>query len=490
MRLLRGFLLIAWLVPLHAQIQIGGGTCTTSTLSGTYFYLLSGSVQSPGGYYAYAELGKLVADGHGNVSGQSRSSLGGVLTNNTLAGTYVVQGSCSGTMSLTFDGQAESPITFLLTNGGLAAVVAFSTPGQVVVGRAYRQTAQTGSIQCRSASLSGAYGFLLTGVSALSGSTAEYYSDAGNVVSDGGGNLTSQDVVNLGGTTSQLQATGTYSISNDCTGTAKLSSQTGGGNYYFAVAGDGQTVLFMETDPGATVAGTAQPQFAAPPQAVVNAASYAPGALSPGALFSIFGSGLSSKTASATTLPLPGTLASTQVRVNGEVAPLLFVSPGQINAQVPFDVSTGQPVALTVTNGGTQSNAVALSVHPGAPGIFEYGKNQAIVQNPDYALNSASAPAHPGDVVVAYLTGGGPVTPAGPLVTGGPAPNGISPTTLNYSISVGGQSVTQYYLGLTSGFVGLYQTNFKVPKVAAGNYPLVINVNGVLSNAPIISIAP
>ena len=125
--------------------------------------------------------GKLVADGHGNVSGQSRSSLGGVLTNNTLAGTYVVQGSCSGTMSLTFDGQAESPITFLLTNGGLAAVVAFSTPGQVVVGRAYRQTAQTGSIQCRSASLSGAYGFLLTGVSALSGSTAEYYSDAGNV---------------------------------------------------------------------------------------------------------------------------------------------------------------------------------------------------------------------------------------------------------------------------------------------------------------------
>ena len=92
--------------------------------------------------------------------------------------------------------------------------------------------------------------------------------------------------------------------------------------------------------------------------------------------------------------------------------------------------------------------------------------------------------------MVAYLTGGGPVTPAGPLVTGGPAPNGISPTTLNYSISVGGQSVTQYYLGLTSGFVGLYQTNFKVPKVAAGNYPLVINVNGVLSNAPIISIAP
>jgi uncharacterized protein (TIGR03437 family) len=129
-------------------------------------------------------------------------------------------------------------------------------------------------------------------------------------------------------------------------------------------------------------------------------------------------------------------------------------------------------------------------VNPGAPGIFEYGQNRAIVQNPDYSLNSAADPAHPGDVVVAYLTGGGSVTPAGPLATGGAAPNGVSPTTLGYSISVGGQQVTQYYLGLTPGFVGLYQANFKVPNVAAGDYPLVITVNGVSSNAPVVSIAP
>lgn len=489
MKCFRGLPLIALLVPLHAQTQIGGGTCSTSTLSGTYFYLVSGSVLSQGSYYAYAELGKLVANGQGNVSGQSQSSLGGVLTNNTLVGTYSVQGNCSGSMSLSVNGQAQSPITFQITNGGLAAVVAFSTPGEVVVGRAYRQTAQAGSIQCSSGSLTGAYGYLLTGVASVSGSAA-YYSDAGSVASDGSGNLTSQSVVNFGGTTAQLQATGTYSIASDCTGTAQLSSQAGSANYYFAVAGDGQSVLFIETDAGTTVAGTAQPQFSAPQQAVVNAASYAPRALSPGALFSIFGTGLSQQTASATTIPLPGSLASTQVRVNGEVAPLLYVSPGQINAQMPLDVSTGQPVSLSVTSGQTQSNAVALSVNPGVPGIFEYGQNRAIVQNPDYSLNSDTDPAHPGDVAVAYLTGGGPVTPAGPLATGGPAPNGVSPTTLQYSISVGGQPVTPYYLGLTPGFVGLYQANFKVPNVAAGDYPLVITVNGVSSNAPVVSIAP
>ncbi len=488
MKCFRGLPLIALLVPLHAQTQIGGGTCSTSTLSGTYFYVLGGSVQSQGGYYAYAELGKLVANGQGNVSGQSQSSLGGVLTNYTLAGTYSVQGNCSGSMSLSVNGQAQSPISFQITNGGLAAVVAFSTPGEVVTGRAFRQTAQAGSIQCSTGSLTGAYGYLLTGVTSVSGSTA-YYSNAGSVVSDGGGNLTSQSVVNFGGTTAQLQAAGTYSLTSDCTGTAQLSSASGSGNYFFAVAEDGQSVLFIETDAGTTVAGSAQPQFSAPQAAILNSASFAQRALSPGALFSIFGSGLASKTTSATTIPLPGTLASTQVHVNGEVAPLLYVSPTQINAQMPLDVSTGQPVSLSVTSGSAQSNAVTVGVIPGAPGIFEYGENRAIVQNPDYSLNSDANPAHPGEVVMAYLTGGGLVTPAGPLATGGAAPNGPSPTTLNYSISVAGQGVTQYYLGLSPGFVGLYQANFLVPQVAAGDYPLVITVNGVPSNAPLLSIA-
>jgi uncharacterized protein (TIGR03437 family) len=473
---------------LQAQTQIGGGTCTTSTLNGTYFYLLSGTVLSQGSYYAYAGLGKLVANGQGSVSGQSQASLGGSLASYSLAGTYNVQGNCSGTMSLSVNGVATSPIAFQITNGGLGLVVAFSTPGEVVVGRGYRQTAQAGSIQCTIGSLTGAYGYLLTGVTSASGSTL-YYSDAGSVVSDGGGNLTSQDVVNLGGTTVNLQATGSYSISSDCTGNAQLTSQSGSGNYFFAVAEDGQALLFMETDAGTTVAGTAQPQFQAPQGAVSNSASFAP-ALSPGALFSIFGSGLSQQTASATTIPLPGALASTQVRVNGEVAPLLYVSPNQINAQMPLGVSTGQPATLSVTSGLGRSNAVAVNVTPGAPGIFEYGQSRAIVQNPDSSLNSDADPAHPGDIVVAYLTGGGPVTPAGPLATGGPAPNGPSPTTLNYSISVGGQPVTQYYLGLTPGFVGLYQANFQVPNVASGDYPLVITVNGASSNAPVLSIAP
>ena len=76
-------------------------------------------------------------------------------------------------------------------------------------------------------------------------------------------------------------------------------------NYIFAVAEDGGSVPFLKIDPNTAVSGVALPQAAAPQQAVVNGASFAPRRLAPGSLFSIFGAGLSQQTTSATTLPLP-----------------------------------------------------------------------------------------------------------------------------------------------------------------------------------------
>jgi uncharacterized protein (TIGR03437 family) len=111
--------------------------------------------------------------------------------------------------------------------------------------------------------------------------------------------------------------------------------------------------------------------------------------------------------------------------VNGQAAPLFYVGPGQINAQMPLEASTGTPVSVIVTNPGNSSNTVTVDLASASPGVFTYGNNQAIVQNPDGTLNSDAAPAHSGDVLVGYLTGGGPVNPAGPLLTGAPSPNGF-----------------------------------------------------------------
>jgi uncharacterized protein (TIGR03437 family) len=378
---------------------------------------------------------------------------------------------------------------FQILGGGEGMVVAFTATDAVVAGRAYRQSEQVPASPCTTASFSGGYGYLVTGVTSANGVNITF-AEAGNVVSDGAGGLSGTTFANTGGTTVTATGTGSYTVSNDCSGTAQTTDSNGTANYMIAVVEDGGGILFMQTDAGWTVAGTGQPQFAAPQQAIVNAASYKFGQMAPGSLFSIFGGGLSNQTASATALPLPKTLAATQVVVNGEAAPLLYVSPDQINAEVPLDIPTGQPVSLTVMNGATSSNVAAVTVSPAAPGIFTYGQNWAVVVNPDGSVNSEASPAHPGDVLVAYLTGGGAVNPAGPWTTGGAAPNGISPVTSQYSISVGGQQAQQYYLGLTPDFVGLYQANFKVPQLAQGSYPLAVTVAGLQSNAAMIAVAP
>ena len=205
--------------------------------------------------------------------------------------------------------------------------------------------------------------------------------------------------------------------------------------------------------------------------------------VSPGSLFSIFGSGLSAQPTSAGTVPLPNSLGGTQVLVNGEPAPLLYVGDSQVNAQMPVDIPTGQPVTLTVTNASGSSNSVTLTALAAAPGFFTLDGKEAVVQNPNGSMNSAANPGHPGDVLVAYFTGGGAVNAAGPWIAGADSPGGASSVKAPYSLTVSGQPAEVQYVGLAPGFVGLYQANFKPPSLTAGTYPMVLTIGGVSSNA-------
>ena len=76
------------LTAVQAQPQVGGDVCANSTLSGIYYYLLSGDLLSGNQVYPYIELGKLVADGKGGVLGSSHASVGGSISPYTLVGTY------------------------------------------------------------------------------------------------------------------------------------------------------------------------------------------------------------------------------------------------------------------------------------------------------------------------------------------------------------------------------------------------------------------
>jgi len=144
------------------------------------------------------------------------------------------------------------------------------------------------------------------------------------------------------------------------------------------------------------------------PGSVVNGANFT-AKVAPGSLFSIFGSSLALQTQSAASLPLSTNLAGAAVTIGGKQAPLVFVSPAQINAQVPYETLEGQTVPVTVTVIGVTSPAVNVSVMTAAPGIFQFGQRRAVVQNADYTVNNTDNPAEANSYVIAYLTGSGRV---------------------------------------------------------------------------------
>jgi uncharacterized protein (TIGR03437 family) len=217
--------------------------------------------------------------------------------------------------------------------------------------------------------------------------------------------------------------------------------------------------------------------------------------IAPGSWIEIYGSNLAAGTqgwtqADFTGNTAPTSLGQTSVTIGGASAFLDYVSPTQIDALVPSDVSMGsQP--LVVTNAIGASNSYTVTVNDAQPGIlapapFDIGGLQyavATFSDGSYALPTGalpgvnSRPAMPGDVIVLYGVGFGPVTPnipAGQLV------QELNNLTLPFTLSIGGVPATVLYSGLAPKATGLYQFNVTVPDVPTGNPALAFTLNGVL----------
>jgi len=91
-------------------------------------------------------------------------------------------------------------------------------------------------------------------------------------------------------------------------------------------------------------------------------------------------------------------------------------------------------------------------------------------------------------VIILYFTGGGPVQGGSVLVTGKAAPSQSFPVTESTSATIAGVAATLDYVGLTPGFIGLYQANIVVPKVAAGDQHLILTIGGTATPYALISI--
>jgi uncharacterized protein (TIGR03437 family) len=220
------------------------------------------------------------------------------------------------------------------------------------------------------------------------------------------------------------------------------------------------------------------------PQGVLNAASFAPPGypISPGGVMTLFGTGFPATSVTASTLPFPPTLGGVQLTVNGLTAPIYSVTSTQISAVVPF-AATGSTATLVLTVNNVKSNTVVVPLAATSPGIFSSlsnGISGAAALHGDYSLVNAANPATQGETISIYLTGLGATNPK---VADGAAAPGKAPFPLitgGLAIYVGGVQVPAnqiQYAGLAPTLAGLYQVNFTIPNVPAGNVSLAIQTN-------------
>lgn len=245
----------------------------------------------------------------------------------------------------------------------------------------------------------------------------------------------------------------------------------------------GLTVLPWDFD-----AAVAKPDI----QSVVNSADGSP-LVAPGGLISVLGNDLSQVTAANNQIPVPTILGDVCLTVNDVLAPLFLVSPGKVNAQLPFEVG-GSANMILRTPGGT-SNVFQFPVLESAPAIFRTGTAgpntglPTIVRAKNNELVTPSNPIHGEDVIIIYLTGLGHTAPA--VDTGAAAPSDPLALVLTKpSITLGGEPLSIQYAGLVPGQVGVYQINAFVPfwvktgmevplELSAGTQKVSLNVRVV-----------
>jgi uncharacterized protein (TIGR03437 family) len=219
-----------------------------------------------------------------------------------------------------------------------------------------------------------------------------------------------------------------------------------------------------------------------------------------GSIAAVYGGGIASDTVTVSATTWPGTAANRQLVVNDDLqAPIYYISPTQVNFQVPSNAPIGAVrIAVRTADTGELVAGGGLLVSSVGPGIFTAnsgGTGQAAAVNQDGTINSTSNPAPVGSIISIYATGQGQVSPAvvdGTAASSSPLSNTIavptssSTTCLNSQpsmcVAVGSSGFGDVkYSGLAPGFIGLWQINVLIPSGATGVVPIRVIINGTPS---------
>ncbi len=207
------------------------------------------------------------------------------------------------------------------------------------------------------------------------------------------------------------------------------------------------------------------------PGGVVNAASYVQGG-SDSSIVSIFGTDLAASTETAATVPLPVRLAGTAVTVDGIPAPLFYVSPGQINFQMPFHaIPASQRTGIVVSTTAGVSDPFSSDL-PYRFGIFTRdasGCGPGAVLNVKgdgtISVNSPSNSLSPGEYISVFGTGLGAVInwpPDGMPASSSPLAFFSGPYGLHFDFSDYVDNSPFHYVGRAPGLIGVDQVNIQV----------------------------
>ena len=219
------------------------------------------------------------------------------------------------------------------------------------------------------------------------------------------------------------------------------------------------------------------PFAAASIPAVLGAGNAANGSIDSGVLLSvnelvsIYGNGI------GPAMPVSGlsiSLGGVQVSLNGNPAELLYTAANQINLQTPLSFDAASPVVLKIVNNGVTLGPFAIGAASvgSVPGIFRNADGTAAALNQDGTVNSASNPAHAGQIISLWGTGI-------PGIGGSESPT--------VSLSAGYTALPIVYAGPAPGLIGgVFQINAQLPQVAEGPAPIYLTAGEV--SAPPVAI--
>lgn len=265
------------------------------------------------------------------------------------------------------------------------------------------------------------------------------------------------------------------------------------GNVYIC---DSANNVIRQLTPSAAVVIPGQPTVAG----AVSASGFGGfPSVAPGSWIEIYGTNLASQVrqwlgSSFVNSFGPTMLGQTSVTIGGVRAYVEYVSPNQINVQVPTNGLSPGTQAVLVTNAGMTSPPFQINVNAAQPGLyapaaltvggkqyvgatFATASTLTFVAPPGAASGFTSQRAHPGDTIVFYGVGFGSTSPA---VAAGEITPGANQLNSTFAVTIGDAPAQVTYQGLAPGSVGLYQFNVIVPQIPSSDAaPVTFTLGGV-----------